>query len=138
MGIIDSLKGAIRKLKWHPKGTEWGDYYEATNYSAEAMGQKEKIVYEFLQRVNPKVTWDMGANTGVFSLLAKKIGSQTIAFDIDPAAVEKNYRRGSSDESRSVLPLVLDLTNPSSGIGSRVLRRRTTETSQSPTTSGCS
>jgi ribosomal protein L11 methylase PrmA len=117
MGIIDSLQSAIRKLKWHPKGTEWGDYYEATNYSDEAMGQKERIVYEFLQRVNPKVTWDLGANTGEFSLLAKKVGSETIAFDIDPAAVEKNYRRGASNESRSVLPLVLDLTNPSGAIG---------------------
>ena len=40
-----------------------------------------------------------------------------MSFDIDPAAVEKNHRHGVANEKDAVLPLVLDLTNPSSGIG---------------------
>jgi len=115
--LIESLESAVKKLKWSPAGTEWGDYYDATNYSDEAMGEKEKLVLDFLERVKPARTWDLGANTGVFSRLASKAGSQTVAFDIDPADVEKNYRYGVASDKDPVLPLVLDLTNPSSGIG---------------------
>ena len=53
----------------------------------------------------------------MFSRLASRAGSQTVSFDIDPAAVEKNYRHGVANDKDPVLPLVLDLTNPSSGIG---------------------
>lgn len=115
--LIDSLESAIKKLKWAPAGTEWGDYYDATNYSNEAMDEKGKLVFDFLDRVKPATTWDLGANTGVFSRLASRAGSQTVSFDIDPAAVEKNYRHGVANDKDPVLPLVLNLTNPSSGIG---------------------
>jgi ribosomal protein L11 methylase PrmA len=41
----------------------------------------------------------------------------TIAYDIDPAAVEINYRQCASDHEVNLLPLIADLTNPSPGIG---------------------
>ena len=41
----------------------------------------------------------------------------TVAFDIDPAAVEKNYRAVKHSKEKYLLPLVLDLTNPSPSIG---------------------
>lgn len=115
--LIENLESAVKKLKWSPAGTEWGDYYDATNYSEEAMGEKEKLVFDFIDRIKPRTTWDLGANTGVFSRLASRAGSRTVAFDIDPAAVEKNYLHGKANDKYPVLPLVLDLTNPSSSIG---------------------
>jgi ribosomal protein L11 methylase PrmA len=53
----------------------------------------------------------------VFSRIASSKGIPTISFDIDPAAVETNYLQGQSAEQNNILPLVLDLTNPSPGIG---------------------
>jgi hypothetical protein len=117
LGILDSLENAIGKLKWQPQGTEWGDYYEETNYSDESMNDKLKIVSDFIQAVSPKTTWDTGANTGVFSRLASEAGSKTVSFDIDPAAVEKNYLKAKRHQEKDLLPLVLDLTNPTSSIG---------------------
>ena len=61
--------------------------------------------------------WDLGANTGVFSRIATAKEIDTIAFDVDPAAVEKNYRQTRENKETKVLPLCLDLTNPSSAIG---------------------
>ncbi len=37
LGLVDSLEAAIKKLSWKPKGTEWAEYYEDTNYSPEAL-----------------------------------------------------------------------------------------------------
>ena len=60
---------------------------------------------------------DLGANTGRFSRIALQKGATTISFDIDPAAVEKNYLELKENNESRLLPLVLDLTNPSPGLG---------------------
>ncbi len=40
-----------------------------------------------------------------------------ISWDIDPAAVEQNYRQVKTEKNERLLPLLLDLTNPSPAIG---------------------
>jgi len=116
-GIIDNLETTISHIKWRPEGTEWGDYYEDTNYSNDGLQHKREAVSDFLDEVSPETVWDLGANEGVFSRLASEKGIRTVAFDIDPAAVEKNYLRCLKDGDKNLLPLLMDLTNPSSGIG---------------------
>ena len=44
-------------------------------------------------------------------------GPAVISWDIDPAAVEQNYRQIKTEKNERVLPLLLDLTNPSPAIG---------------------
>jgi hypothetical protein len=117
LGILNSLEGAVRNLRWKPVGTEWQDYYADTNYSQDAFQHKKEIVVQFLDRLNPKTVWDIGANVGVFSRLASAKGAQTVSIDADAAAVEKNYLECVANGETKVLPLLADLTNPSSGIG---------------------
>jgi len=117
VGIIESLYSGVKKLKWNPEGTEWADYYSDTNYSETAFGHKKQIVKKFLEKIKPNSVWDLGANTGEFSRLASEMGINTISFDIDPAAVEKNYLNSIEKKEKKILPLILDLTNPSPNIG---------------------
>ena len=117
MGVLESLAGAIKKLRWKPAGTEWVDYYEATNYSEPAMAEKERLVAGMLDELKPEMVWDLGANTGRFSRLASARGIPTVAFDVDPAAVERNYLAGTRSGDGPILPLVADLTNPSGAVG---------------------
>ena len=72
---------------------------------------------ELLETLRPATVWDLGANTGEFSRLAAAQGIPTISFDIDPAAVEKNYLECRRRGEENILPLLGDLTNPSPGIG---------------------
>lgn len=116
-GLIDSLDATVRKLNWEPGGTEWGNYYDMTNYSEAAFEHKKQLVAEWVQQVNPALVWDLGANTGVFSRVASEDGPLVVSFDIDPAAVEQNYRQAKSEKSERLLPLLLDLTNPSPSLG---------------------
>lgn len=115
--LIDNLEAFIKSLRWQPAGTEWGDYYDATNYSDDSFKNKALRVEEFLKEANPKIVWDLGANTGVFSRIAAKAGAFTLSFDIDPVAVEKNYRFCKEKHNKNILPLVSDLTNPSPALG---------------------
>jgi hypothetical protein len=116
-GLIDSLDSTVRKLEWKPGGTEWGNYYDITNYSDAAFEHKQQLVREWSATVKPSLVWDLGANNGVFSRLAGESGAFVVSSDIDPAAVEQNYRRTKSEKSENLLPLLLDLTNPSPSIG---------------------
>lgn len=117
LGLIDNLESLVKKLEWTPRGTEWERYYENTNYSSEAFESKKAIVAGYLERTKPAEAWDLGANTGVFSRIAGAKGIRVISFDIDAAAVEKNYRECTRDSEPNILPLLLDLTNPSAGMG---------------------
>jgi hypothetical protein len=117
IGLIESLEKTVRDLKWQPNGTEWGNYYEITNYTDTAFEQKKTIIARWLTRIGPRQVWDLGANDGSFSRLASQQGIPTLAFDIDPAAVEKNYQKIVSEKEQNLTPLLLDLTNPSPAIG---------------------
>jgi hypothetical protein len=117
MGLVDSLYSAIRKLSWKAQNTEWSEYYEDTNYSQEGLRHKGQIVSDFLDKLNSKTVWDFGANIGMFSRIAADKKIHVISFDIDPVAVEKNYLQCLEKGETKILPLLLDLTNPSPGIG---------------------
>lgn len=117
LGLVDSLEGAVRRLEWEPSGTEWGDYYDATNYSQEGQAHKAEQIAAFVEDVQPTRVWDLGANTGRFSRIASDRGIFTVAFDVDPAAVDQNYREVRKRGEPNLLPLVMDLTNPSPDLG---------------------
>jgi len=116
-GLINSLEAVVNGLTWTPGGTEWGAYYDATNYSTDAFEAKKQVVREMILAASPKSVWDLGGNTGVFSRLASEQGIFTVSWDIDPTAVEANYRQMRTTKETQLLPLVLDLTNPSPSLG---------------------
>ena len=116
-GIIDSLQRTVSRLEWRPPGTTWGNYYAATNYSDAAFAHKREIVERAVDQLGPSSVWDLGANDGTFSRIASDRDISTIAFDVDPVAVEKNYRRVKEASERHMLPLLLDLTHPSGRYG---------------------
>lgn len=117
LNLLNGLEKTLASLKWEPKGTEWGDYYNVTNYNDEALKLKGDLVGSMIEQAKPKTVWDLGANNGLFSREASKRGIETIASDIDPAAVEKNYLAIKQYGEKHLLPLVVDLTNPSASIG---------------------
>lgn len=123
LGILDSLEATIKALRWTPSGTEWAAYYEHTNYDADAGLEKKAVVAAWIGQCRPKLVWDLGANDGTFSRLAVSHGAVTVAWDIDPAAVEKCYRASLRDREKILYPALLDLANPSPALGWNLLER---------------
>ncbi len=115
--VVDNLRQAVAKLHYRQRGTEWGDYYDTHNYSEDSFQHKQEVVAEMLKQIQPDTVWDLGANTGVFSKLATATGASTVAWDIDPVAVENNFQECCREGESRILPLRLDLTNPSPALG---------------------
>ena len=115
--LILGLRIAVERLRIKAQETEWENYYDFTNYSDTAFSHKKEILTSFIERIDPAVVWDIGANTGEFTRLAAERSAQCIAFDIDPRAVDTAYRNIKKNSITNMLPLVMDITNPTPAIG---------------------
>jgi SAM-dependent methyltransferase len=122
--LIDSLRSTIRRLRWDPAGTEWADYATNTSYASSAAEAKDRVVEAMLAAAGGDVVWDLGANTGRFSAIAARLGRDVLAFDIDPGAAELHYRALRAAGTTAIQPLVMDLANPSPGLGWAGAERR--------------
>jgi len=94
-----------------------GKYYEDTNYSDRAFKYKSKIVSDWIAKTKPKSVWDAGANNGIFSRLASQKKIFTVASDIDELAIEEAFNIQKKCKDKYLLPLIVNLTNPSPAIG---------------------
>jgi hypothetical protein len=119
LGLIDNLEATVRGLSLPHKKTTWSNYYSETNYGDDAMQRKKSLVSELLDKVqpDPKIIWDLGANTGEFSKLAAERKIYTIAWDLDAMCVELHYQHLRKEHSKHIVPLVQDLSNPSPSVG---------------------
>ena len=117
LGLIDHLRSAVEGLTWNPVDSIWAEYDRHNNYSDEATEHKEALVQRFLGMTNPRMVWDLGSNHGRFGRMAARMGARVACLDADYSAVESNYRAGRSAGDSQVLPLVVDLNNPSPASG---------------------
>ena len=102
--------------------TVWGDYVQICSYDAAAEASKKSLVREFLEQVKPASVLDVGCNTGDYSRIAAECGASVLATDFDVSAVEQMYRR-LRKEPAAITPMVVDIANPSPGIGYRNAER---------------
>lgn len=116
-GLLASLRDTVERLSWRPAGTQWADYASDHNYSEAAMAAKRRLVRDYLAAAAPRTVWDLGGNTGAFSRAAREVAPSVVCFDLDPAAVELNYRQVRERGETGLLPLQLDLMNPSPASG---------------------
>jgi ribosomal protein L11 methylase PrmA len=114
--LLDSLRRTVEGLRWKLTG-HWAGYATTTSYSETATASKAEIVRRMLGEIGGSSAWDLGANTGVYSEIAVEAGYRVIAWDQDAGSVEAHWRTVRDGNSPSVLPLVLDLANPSPALG---------------------
>jgi hypothetical protein len=117
--LVESLASTVTKLNWKMPETEWGNYYSNTNYSDLAGEKKRALVNSFLERIPDTLTiiQDFGSNTGEFSRIAAKHCDLVVSQDIDPVAVELNFRENKANGPANILPLIQDFSSPSPAIG---------------------
>jgi len=117
IALTDSLIAVVNKQVHKKQDTEWGKYYTFTNYSDGAFNHKKEVIAGFLKNTDTRTLWDLGANTGEFTQVASQSGIDCIAFDFDPLAIETYYNHLKQEKITNVLPLIMDLTNPTPSIG---------------------
>lgn len=117
IALISGLESTISGLNPSKQNTEWEKYYSFTNYSESGAQHKANLIDGYLDIIKPKNLWDIGANDGTFTKIAYSRGIKSVAFDIDPLAVNNHYKNLKESNEANALPLILDMTNPSPGLG---------------------
>jgi hypothetical protein len=87
------------------------------NYDDDAFQFKEQTVSRWVRETGVKKLWDIGGNDGHFSRLVQDLCKEILCTDIDPVAVDKNYRLCRERSETKIIPLVVDYTNPTPGLG---------------------
>ena len=116
-GLLQGLRSTVNGITLPRAKTQWGQYYEDHNYSDKGFLEKRKLIESICKKYKPKTVLDLGANMGEFSRAALTDHNFVIATDVDPIAVEKNYMQVKQNNETNMLPLYLDITNPSGNIG---------------------
>ncbi len=116
LNIITSLYDYIKKLNIK-EYSEWGNYYEKTNYAQDAFNYKADLINSWVHKLNTKTLIDVGGNDGTFVRRITHKLDTAIVCDIDNNAVDFNYTTLKINKEKHIIPLVLDVLNPSAGLG---------------------
>ncbi|BCL17105.1 class I SAM-dependent methyltransferase [Micromonospora sagamiensis] len=124
LATVRGIERLVGRLDRRPPESHWADYQRTCGYSAEDRAGKERFVETALAAgPRPRLVLDLGANDGRYALVAARHTDQVVAVEEDPAVVDRLYRRLRAERERRILPLVMDLADPSPGGGWRGVER---------------
>ncbi len=118
--LIAHLQSSIQSLHLKPSArSTWNHYYDETILSNQYLGQKEKIFRALLMDLEFKTALDLGCNNGYFSKILGDMQISVVAVDFDGPCINQLYLSEKERPESNILPLCIDLTNPSAAIGLR-------------------
>ena len=116
--LLAQLRGAIEGQVGRLPKSGWTSYRDPAAHSTEYDAARLEVVENVIRTHRPGRMLDVGANDGTFSAMAASLGVDVVAIDRDEAVIERALRQGLLRSPR-VLPLVVDLTDPTPATGWR-------------------
>jgi SAM-dependent methyltransferase len=114
-----NLAKLVSGLEVARRGSTWSDYRDTCSYSDADAEAKQAFVRSAIAGGDAGLVLDLGANDGVYSLLAAEQADYVVAVDGDEMVIDRLYRRLRAERNENVLPLVMNLVDPSGGVGWR-------------------
>lgn len=123
LATVRGLTKLVRRLEHRPGDSHWVDYQRTCAYSVPDRRAKEAFVDRAMADSGPGLALDLGANDGRYARIAARHADYVVAVEQDPAVVDVLYRSLRDAGERRILPLVMDLADPSPGGGWRGVER---------------
>jgi hypothetical protein len=118
---LRNLEKAVERLSWKQDDSTWSGYGGRSHYSDRDLESKSAFVATAVETAaTAPLVLDLGANDGHFSRVAVDAGAKSVvAVDSDHLVVDRLYRDLRQQGEQRILPLVIDLADPSPAIGWR-------------------
>jgi len=116
--LARGLRKTVKKLVYRPPRSHWSDYHQIAIYGEDDRAAKETFVRQAVP-ARTGLVLDLGCNDGTYSVLIADAAEYVVAVDSDPVVVDRLYRLLRANGPANVLPLVIDLADPSPGMGWR-------------------
>ena len=118
INLLTSLEMLTGRLRFPAAKTTWSDYYQEASQRNDYLSEKKNIIQKWVEQLPGIISAaDLGANDGKFSLLLAEKGLPTLAADADAHCINNLYREIKKNGEKKILPLVIDLSNPTPAIG---------------------
>ncbi|MDG4766298.1 class I SAM-dependent methyltransferase [Solwaraspora sp. WMMD406] len=114
---VRAVAKLVDRLDWAPARSHWVNYQQTCTYSPADRDAKTAFVDAELASSRPGLVFDLGANDGTYSRLAARHARYVVAVESDPAVVDTLYRDLRGARQNRILPILMDLADPSSGGG---------------------
>jgi len=121
---VQRLRALVASLQWKPRQSTWSEYLKCGHYEASDAEQKRAFVREVVDSRSWTLAWDIGCNVGVFSRIVAERAKYVVAMDADIVAIDKLYKALKSERINNILPLIVNVTDPSPALGWRNLERK--------------
>src|SRR5438132_2575534 len=121
---IRGLERLIGRLRWEPGRSTWSEYGPQTTYTSDDAERKARFVADAVAEARPRLVWDLGCNDGRHSRIAAQTAEHVVAMDADSLGVDRLYRALADEKESRILPLTVDVTDPSPALGWRGQERR--------------
>lgn len=120
---VRQLLKIVENLKWSRKESRWSAYDEISSPVRKDGVAKEEFVSQILATKRWKTVWDIGCNLGRYSRLASQHADLVVAMDSDHLTVDAFCRQLQEVRVTNVIPLVMNLADPSPSLGWRCSER---------------
>jgi SAM-dependent methyltransferase len=125
---VRKMRKLVARLEWNPPRSVWTTYGEANSYTDDDARHKDAFVRAIATSRSWPLVWDLGCNNGRYSRIAAEGAQQVVAIDADQGPVELLYRElraaVAAGDSVNILPLTMNVADPSPGLGWRGLERK--------------
>jgi len=114
---IRRLRRLVSRLGADDAESMWSGYGDRGHYPEADLLAKEHFVELAAADRHRNQILDLGANDGRLTEIALRHADYAVAVDSDPVVVDRLYRRLRQRGEQRILPLFMDLADPSGGIG---------------------
>jgi SAM-dependent methyltransferase len=122
---VAKMSTLVGKLRFPEADSTWRGYDSTCSYDERETAAKEEFVRRAVGRERRRLVWDLGCNEGRYSRIAAQGADFVVAVDSDDAVVDALYASLGAEGGRTILPLVVDLADPSPALGWAGTERRT-------------
>jgi hypothetical protein len=124
LATVRGLRRLVERLDWQPPASHWAGYRQTCSYSDDDRQAKLDFVDAALAGPGSReLVLDLGTNDGAYARVAARHARLVVAVEADHAVTDSLYRQLRDEGERRILPLVMDLADPSPGGGWRSVER---------------
>ncbi|HEY1739171.1 MAG TPA: methyltransferase [Acidimicrobiia bacterium] len=121
---VRKLLKLVRGMRSKRSESGWKNYRTTCSYSDDDRDAKAAFLRQVLDGHPSTLAYDLGANDGIYARMVAERGGYVVAVDSDDVTVDAMYRSLRADGITNVLPLALNLVDPSPARGWRGEERR--------------
>lgn len=114
---VRKMRRIVARLDWNPPKSVWVTYGQDNTYTDDDARLKDGFVRAIATSRPWPLVWDLGCNNGRHSRIAAEGAQSVIAIDADPGPVDLLYRDLREAGEGTILPLTMNIADPSPGLG---------------------